>query len=176
MADEPYRLKIKIGANEFEAEGPKDEVRQQFEMFKEMLSTAPAPIPVAKPNDGELWPGHVPPLAAAALDASLANIMNVEGRIVSLTALPDSADESVLLILYGQKILRANDASTGSEIIDGLEASGPAPSRIDRIIERAVDAGDVMSHGTGRAKRYRLTNMGMSKARAIATALIAKIS
>lgn len=180
MADGAYKLKIKIGDHEFEAEGTPEDVREQFAMFKEMVSdsskSAPAPSEAPPAADPITFKPIIPPAGAAAVDAGLAQIMNVEGRIVSLTAAPDTHDDSVLLIIYGQKVLRANDAATGSEILDGLEASGPAPNRIDRIIEKAIDAGDVMAHGSGRAKRYRLTNAGVAKARNIAAALLAKVA
>ena len=40
MAD--YRLKIKIGEHEFEADGPVDAVKSQFEAFKELITSLTA--------------------------------------------------------------------------------------------------------------------------------------
>ncbi len=39
--DDNYRLKIKIGQHEFEAEGPADVVREQFQVFKDLIASAP---------------------------------------------------------------------------------------------------------------------------------------
>ena len=36
-----YRLKIRIGEHEFEAEGPQEAVERQFEAFKELITFLP---------------------------------------------------------------------------------------------------------------------------------------
>ena len=35
------RIKVKIGDNEFEAEGPVETIQEQFNVFKELLSSHP---------------------------------------------------------------------------------------------------------------------------------------
>jgi hypothetical protein len=44
----------------------------------------------------------------------------IGGRIVSLTACPETIEDAALVILLGQRTLRSNDSVTGSEVIDGL--------------------------------------------------------
>jgi hypothetical protein len=92
---------------------------------------------------------------------------------VSLTVKPNSAEDAVLLLLLGQRLLRNNESPTGSEIVDGAERTGGLDmGRSDRLFERIARNGDVIMIGERRGKRYRLTNTGISKARRIAATLI----
>ncbi|MGA2988046.1 MAG: hypothetical protein ABSB39_22050 [Candidatus Sulfotelmatobacter sp.] len=174
-----YRLKIKIGNHEFEAEGPADAVAKQFSDFKEIISKIPdVPVVVATPtapalSDAAPGPAGNNPLPPPA--SALNKIFRVEGRVISMTALPGSENDAALLIMLGQKELRDNDAATGSEIKDGLELSGYKPGRIDRTMERFVADGLVLTMGKNRGRKYRLTNQGLVKAQAIADELQRKV-
>jgi hypothetical protein len=176
-----YRLKIKVGLHEFEAEGDRDTVQEQFKLWKELISitpTPPPPQPQIEPRPYELQPLPPPPkLDLAFTDTALDKIMKVDNRIVSMTIRPKTIEDAILLLLYGQKILRANDSVTGSEILDGLTATGGLSfGRIDRLLEKAGETGDAIVTGERRSKRYRLTNAGMSKARQLASDLIAIVA
>lgn len=179
---EHSKLKLRIGAHEFEAEGPPELVTEQFNAFKELIATLPAPTgPSASPSLSlPLAPPSVSPSASVdpALQVeseSLMRIMKVDDRIVSLTVRARSIDDAVLLLLYGQKSVRGNDSVTGAEIMGGLTSTGIRVNRVDRLLESAGEIGDVIVVGSGRAKRYRLTNSGFAKARAIAGELIASV-
>jgi hypothetical protein len=173
-----YRLKIKIGNHEFEAEGPADAVAKQFSDFKEIISKIPdlpivvaaAPVLADAAAPGPAASGPLPPPVSA-----LNKIFRVEGRVISLTALPGSENEAALLVMLGQKELRDNDAATGSEVKDGLELSGFKPGRIDRTMERFVADGLVLTMGRNRGRKYRLTNQGLVRAQAIADELQRKV-
>jgi hypothetical protein len=85
--------------------------------------------------------------------------------------------EAVLVMLYAQKTLRNNEAVTGTELLSGLATSGGyGIVRLDRILDKLAELGEVMSFGERRGKRYRLTNTGVAKAKAIAAELIEKVS
>ena len=175
--EQTSRLKLKIGAHEFEAEGPPDLVKEQLEAFRLLISTVPAAPPAAAVVQAP------PPLTVVDesaqqmnAEASLARIMRVDDRVVSLTIRPRSVDEAVLLLLYGQKAMRANDSVTGAEIMDGLTATGVRVERADRLLEKAAMAGDVIVAGAGRAKRYRLSNAGLANARSVAAEHIANVA
>lgn len=168
---ETYKLKIKIGVHEFEAEGPQEAVERQFEAFKELVASQPSPPPPKEtPPKPQVTPsppngGPEGPRGGLRLDA----IMRVEGRVVSLTATPQEVGEAALLILLGQKIQRTNDTPTGAEIADGLRQSGyTIRDRVRTILDGFVAEGLVMRIGSGRSTRYRLTNIGIPRAEAIA--------
>jgi len=179
--DGQHRLKIKVGPHEFESEGSADSVREHFEAFTKLVTAMPAST-VAQPHIKQEKPTIPPPPGAPKpdwmpVDDDIRNIMRVEGRVVSLTARPSSAEDAVLLMLLGQKVLRQNDSVTGSEVIEGLAATGGlSVDRVDRLLEKLARAGEVMLFGERRAKRYRLTNTGTAKARELANGLIATVS
>jgi hypothetical protein len=168
------KIKIRIGDHEFEAEGPVDTVTAQFEAFKELISSRPRKSEflsvsgsgnIQKPNDNLANAVHVP----------LERILHVSGRVVSLTALPGSNEDSALLVMLGHKDLRGNVSVTGQEIGDGLAQSGRPVPRVDRIMEKAISEAFVLKTGIKRATRYRLTNQGLSKALTVARELIASL-
>lgn len=165
-----YKIKVKIGENEFEAEGPRDVVQSQFESFREMIASASThketTLPPAAGSNEVVFTGQPP---------DLNRIMQVNGRVVSLTAPTKSAENAALLILFGQKMWRANEAVTGGEIKEGLHISGMRLDRIDRMLEKMADEGTVMKIGAHRASRYRLTSPGIAKANEIAKELVALV-
>jgi len=176
MAD--YRLKIKLGDHEFEAEGEADVVQAQFAMFKELVASVP--VKAAKPVVDTLPPpvdGNGEPAENGDRIAGLDKIMKIEGRVVSLTVRAANPDEGVLLMLLGQRQYRGNNAVTGSEIVDGLTLSGQRFNRIDRVINKlsSDSSGLVITVGQGKGRRYRLTNAGVAAAQGVAQRLIALV-
>ena len=169
------KLKIKVGPHEFEAEGPTDIVQEQFLAFKELAATAPTQASAGAPRSNE--PPQPSRPTPSEIDDNLTEIMRVEDRVVSLLIKPDTVDAALLLLLYGQKVLRKNDAVTGAEMLDGVKATGGlAVTRVDKLLEKLATAGDVLVMGTRRAKRYRLTNAGLAKARTIADSLVSLVA
>jgi PaaX-like protein len=169
-----YRLKIKVGDHEFEAEGPSDVVKEQFNAFKELIATMPSTSAANKP----LASAQAQVDNSVTADASglaLDKITRTNGRFVSLTARPESVEDALLLTLLGQRMYRANDTVTGSELIDGLRQSGINVGRVDWRLEKMATQGLIIKIGSGRASRYRLTNQGMSKAQEIARTLISLV-
>jgi hypothetical protein len=167
------RLKMKIGDHEFDAEGPVEVVEKQFADFKELIASLPAKTPdivlhdiVPDPNSTSLLP---------SASSEMMKIFAVNGRIVSLTAKPANEVDAALLLLLGQKQLRAVEACTGSEIKDGLKQSGYKPLRVDRMMDGFVAEGLVMINGRNRGKKYRLSNPGLVKAQALADELQRKL-
>jgi len=187
--DDSYRMRLKIGTHEFEAEGPVAVVQEQVKRFMELIASLPvdyikesaAPFPGVESREYPVAPSAAqtpPPPSSANTDISLLEkIMKMENRIISLTARPESPEAAVLLLLYGQKALRQNDGVTGAEVMDGITATGGLSiQRVDRLLEKLGRDGDVIVIGERRGKRYRLTNAGLAKAKATANALIAIVA
>jgi|HubBroStandDraft_4_1064222.scaffolds.fasta_scaffold04728_3 hypothetical protein len=168
------RIKIKIGEHEFEAEGPAELVKEQFEAFKNIISSLPNITP--QKNQSDTVKGLVNHLDAAGIPMLKYDaILHVDGRIVSLTAIPPSTEDAALLIMLGHRQLRDNTSVTGQEIGDGLAQSGRPVPRVDRIMEDAIQAAFVLKTGIKRATKYRLTNQGFVKAQGLARELIASL-
>jgi hypothetical protein len=162
-----YRLKIKIGEHEFDADGPADVVKSQFEVFRDLVATIQnRPIKPAEIFNPNVAVTVADPAAETQLNID--RIFRTEGRVVSLTALPPSESDAVLLLMYGQRHYRSNESPTGSEIIDGMEQSGYRTPRIDRFVSDLSDEGALIITGAHRGKRYRLTNQGHARAEGIA--------
>jgi hypothetical protein len=169
-----YRIKVKIGDNEFDAEGPPDLVKAQFEAFKEIITSLPPrnDTPIVQPVQ------QVPFIQAVAQESEQANfekMFKAEGRVISLTALPANVMDAVLLTLFGQRTFRNNDSITGAEIKDGLVQSGYRVDRVDRFIDKLTGEGLVIKIGIGKASRYRLTNQGLARALGLARDVLATI-
>jgi hypothetical protein len=168
------RIKIRIGDHEFEAEGPPDMVQAQFEAFTELIKLQPISRtePATSADKTEVISSPTPTVMP---HVKLEKIMSVDGRVVSLTALPSSTEEAALLIMLGNKDMRNNLTVTGQEIGDGLAQSGQIVARVDRIMEKHIQDALVLKIGVGRGTRYRLTNQGLSRALSIAKDLSATL-
>ncbi len=165
-----YRIKVKIGEHEFEAEGPAELVKSQFEDFKNIIVNVPRQALTSRagqqksatepPDNGEL---------------QLDKISKVDGRVVSLTIKPEAESTAALLIMLAQKVHRANETVTASEIKDGLEQSGYRPGRIDRLMQPLADEGSVVRIGARKGTKYRFTNQGLAKAQNAAKDALATV-
>ncbi len=169
-----YRIKVKIGDNEFEAEGSPEIVKAQFEAFKELITSIPVrnDTPVSVPIQ-QATPFQQ--LAPEQDQPNFEKMFRVQGRVISLTALPANVMEAVLLTLFGQRTFRNNDSITGAEIKDGLVQSGYRVERVDRFVDKLTSEGLVIKIGSGKASRYRLTNQGMARASTLAREVLATI-
>lgn len=168
------RIKVKIGDNEFEAEGPVESVKEQFEAFKEMVTSTPIhslpqpPLKTAQTVENSAKNGELPHIP-------IEKILHSAGRVVSLTAIPASTVDAALLVMLGHKDMRNHLSVTGQEIGDGLAQSGRPVPRVDRIMDKAIEEALVLKTGVKRGTRYRLTNQGFAKALNIANELISTL-
>ncbi len=171
---EVSKIRIKIGDHEFEAEGPAEQVMAQFETFKVLISTPSCAPTTAKPAICENG-NETQDVIDQYKRVQLEKIIRVQGRVVSLTAIPTSTEDAALLIMLAQKETRNNETVTGQEIGDGLAQSGRPVGRVDRLLDKAMSEALILKSGLKRATRYRLTNSGHQKALAIARELIATL-
>ena len=165
-----YKLKIKIGDHEFDAEGPVEAVQSQFQAFKELIAALPSKHATKLPQPDVAEQSQSLNNGGLALD----KIMHVDRRVVSLTVAAESTDDAVMLILLGQTCIRKNDRITGGEVMDGLKMSGHVVHRVDKMLDRFASDGQVIKIGSGRGMRYKLTQKGMAKAQELAKAAIGK--
>jgi hypothetical protein len=165
-----YRIKVKIGEHEFEAEGPAELVKSQFESFKDIIASTPRQTPAS--GNKQQMPQNEP---VNNSEIQLDKISKVDGRVVSLTIKPEAESTAAILIMLAQRTYRANETVTASEIKDGLEQSGYRTGRIDRLMQPLADEGSVVRIGARKGARYRFTNQGLVKAQAAARDVLATI-
>jgi hypothetical protein len=174
---EPFRLKLKVGPHEFEAEGEQESVERQFSLWRELIASPSGVIPVA-PSPPPAPPGTQPSSAALpeleAKRSDYERLFHHDARVVSLTVLPNGAQraaDAALLVLLGQRTFNQLETVTGQQITDGLKLSGLSVERMDRNWGDHLDV-NVLRAGQRRGVKYRLTNPGLVRAREIANELL----
>jgi len=158
---ENYKIKIRLGDAEFEAEGPEDTVKSAYELFLKNLSPRPAkPLEPATHRD---LPHKGPGLDSATLN----RLFVVDGEALSLKHLPPagsstrSADAAILMLYGFHKLLKLDNVPV-TKLNEGLRKSGVSLERLDRIM--GVHSGLFMKGGTRIGGRYSLNNQGLAQA------------
>jgi hypothetical protein len=166
------RLKVKIGDNEFEAEGPPESVQAQFDAWKSLVSTAPPTVPDKPASDGSK-PGET-----QEETGELPSIFSVDDRkkLVSLAVLPAAGAgnrdaDAMLLLLYGYKVKYGLEDLIVGRLKESMAVSGRRIERIDRTIQPHLKANYVLKGGQGKGGKYRLTNTGIARAKELMEAL-----
>lgn len=175
-----YKLKVKIGQHEFEAEGSQEAVERQFQTFSELVKL-PVPVPsqdtpktlISKVGENSAQSNSTMTFSDA-LDAMMVKkIFHLDGDIVSLTVLPRTEDrdaDAALVILFGYQFCASNPTVSGDQIYTSLKQSGITVDRVDRLIKPFVESATplVLKRGIRRGVKYRLTNQGVARAKALA--------
>jgi len=176
--DTQFKLKTQVHGNLFEAEGDRETVLEQFRVFQEMISrSTPPPVIVTPAPSSEAPRTDVTAPAVPFNEQALNKIMKVEGRVVSLTVRPATVQDALLLMVYGQKVLRQTELCSGGELLSGLVVTGGfSIKRVDRLLHNMGLTGDLIVTGEHRAKKYRLANSGLTKVRQLATDLLATVA
>ncbi len=167
---ETQRLKIKIGDNEFEAEGPAEAVQAQFETWKTLLESTPVVTPPPKPDDEVVdnggFSGELPSIFS----------VNERNKTVTLAVLPPAGSgnrdaDAMLLLLYAYKVKFGQEDLIVGRLKESMAVSGRRIERIDRTIQPHLKSGYVLKGGQGKGGKYRLTNTGIAKAKELMQSL-----
>lgn len=163
-----YKLRIKIGEHEFDGEGPAEEVKASFEAWKELIASIPSqpaprtPQETHNHNRVENDPEQISPETLNRIFLS-----DPSKDMVSVKIFPRGNErerDTLLLILYGYKKMRAQNEVMATKLTRAMRQSGCKVSRVDRLSTRYINQGLVNKGGMGKSGRYSLTNTGMAKA------------
>jgi len=182
---ESHKLRIKVGEHEFEAEGSPQEVTEQFQAWKELITSLPPSTNGAQRSDSA---GQKP---AVILPKGVTEVRTRDGfaapwdifegddkrKLVTLKIHPTGEDrdaDALLLILFGFKKAHGLDEVPVTKLIEAIQVSGIRPGRIDRALAKPLEAGLVLKAGRAKGSKYRLTNTGYSHAEELARTLFAK--
>lgn len=178
-----YKLRIKIGGFEFEAEGPKEEVTTQFNEFKELITSkeliesvsglGQAKVKEKARDNGidkndSLMENNVEKKVKSEFSAENLNLIFTKDKrnIISLRIPPPRSErlhpDAILLLMYRYRQGENVDEVPVTKIKSGLNQSGIKITRIDRAIMSDVREGYVIKTGSGKGGRYRLTNRGVA--------------
>ena len=159
------RIKIKFSEHEFEVEGPAELVKSQFAVFRRLVWP-------------DSWPDPTETQAQAATETTEIALSEPpfpkmclrQGRFLYLKV-PAKVEDAVLLVMFAQKEFRKNENVTGGEIMGGLRRSGIRIRRADSLVTKHESAGNIAIKGSGRTRRYQLTDQGADRAQQLVTYL-----
>ncbi len=168
-----YKIRVKVGVNEFDAEGPKEFVEELFRRFEALVNDKTPMLPARQPKvETEKTNTHS---ADAFVESAFAKAFHQEGRFISLVGRFEGDDrelDAALLILLGHKELKNADAVSADELLYGLKQTGYTIDRADRLMRRGHALGLLNFHGVRRGTRYRLTIPGIARAKELAKELL----
>ncbi len=161
------RVRMKLGAHEFEAEGPPELIAAHFATWRELLGAF---------SQGGDATGTSRPALASERAASELFALDAQRKLVTLRRYPGGRTpdaDAVLLLLYGFiHVLGENGRSVAvTRLQRALAGSGRADARIYRNLERYREAGMVRKYGRRRGSSYQLTATGEERAAALVRTL-----
>jgi hypothetical protein len=165
MAD--YKIRVKVGPNEFDAEGPKEFVEDLFRRFEALINSK---APILQPKtETEKWRA-----VDAGAESPFSKVFHQENNRISLIGRFNGEDrelDAALLILFGHKELKGADAVSADELLYGLKQTGYTVERADRLMKRGNEKGLLNFSGIRRGTKYRLTVPGIARAKELAREL-----
>ena len=166
MADSPYKLHVKIGMNEFEAEGSEDTVKSDYRDFISALKGPAAKNIISElASLGGIAPGNGGGDVATIEQRVLDRVFKKDGDIVSLRHLPTTATktaDAAILLIYGFMKLGGLDEVPITKLNEGLRESGLSLVRLDRHL--GVHQALYRKGGQKSGGRFTLNNQGVKRA------------
>jgi hypothetical protein len=170
METPAYKLSVEIGVNRFNAEGPEETVKADFQNF---LAAIREKNVVVTPGTASATAGVNPPtvVVTPSLDrALLERVFQIDGKgTVSLRLLPPDSQtrnaDAALLLLYGYRVMGNLQEVPVMKLNDGLRTSGVSVDRLDRFI--GTHSAYYMKGGTRSGGRYTLNNQGLAAAESL---------
>ena len=185
-----FKLRLKIGINEFEAEGSQEFVEKEREVFLEGIDAneqGEEPHPEeheenppgsdAAGQTAPAAPGKDPPVSTADM-AKLAHQDKSRKDLITLTALPQESEsqkqDALLLLLLAHRVIRNVENVKATDVLNGMKQSGIAVSEISGLVDKISTL--VLRTGVRKGTKYRLSNPGVQKAKSVATTLLSHVS
>ena len=177
METTPCRLRIRLDSGfEIETEGPQDFIRQERDYFLQILTKQ---TPQERfPASIKIQDSNIPPKPALTYEQIWGKAVEGQGgNLVLRGKLKDSygEKEASLVLLAASEFLLKIRKPTAFQLAKWLRNSGYPIQRIDRLLQEAVQKGEVLASGSRRARRYELTLVGKSRASFLANELASLI-
>lgn len=147
------KLHVKIGEHEFCAESDnQSDIDRQFRQFKELVA-------IADEHDVVLVPEIDPDMLSRAFA-----LHEDEGVSLRFKTKPtrEAKGYHAMLLLLGFLLVKRRQRVSTTELKEALERSGFAPvDRMERLLKKELDSGDVESFGQKRGRQYQLSEDGI---------------
>jgi hypothetical protein len=189
-----YKVRVKLGQAEFDAEGPEETVKKNLTEF---LEHAPAYADRTPTRQGFEFSDFLAQVRGPAMldtvgvataaapqlpSTSLATSLNPQvlkrlfkddsDDLISLRVLPseseDKAADTVLLLLFGFLVLKNQSEVRASDLLTCAKQSGISLDRIDHAMAKQRYQSLIKRGGTRNGSRYALTNPGIQHAEDVA--------
>jgi len=175
-----FKLKVKLGVFEYEAEGNEQSVCGQFEIFKMLYLTSPQNSVMsdfASPSIQKNSDPHPIPLPSATLPPPMPQ--NPSGTLqrlflhdpltsrVTCRILPSGPmkmADTILLLLLGHQELLGQPATSALALNQALAHSGGTVARLDRVLATYLKEQWILKTGKGKGGKYRLSKLGVEQA------------
>lgn len=189
---DPFKLRVKLGQNEFEAEGPEQTVAEQFQVFLSAFNKIEEKAIEENSSDTQDGPAVSERLKRKLrwLEIPMKELEFVFSRpepfIYKLKYLPPTDDQqfdSLILLIYGIQaitnlthedppprhpgsfgIVPEDYPATATQLIKSAEVSGLGIDRIDRLIFSGKGGNYVSRGGAKKGSVYYLTKSGREHA------------
>lgn len=168
----PHRLKVRLGSNEFDGEGDKETVKEQYEMWLKAVTAIPqqhAPQANSARNSQTVTTNDSSKITSTnseVVEALWNRAYKRDGEKLSLNVLPGTQSQTadaILLLIYGYQKLMNKDSVTSVDLMEGAKQSGLRIVRIDKNIPVSYVA-YINRGGTRKGTRYSLNNRGLAVA------------
>lgn len=180
--DANYKIQVKIGDAEFQAEGPEQIVSTQFDRFIDVIAARKAAVNTTHQETKKETAdstgngsGTIPVVETPSVLALHERVFSLDDRAgLSLRVLPktDAPEaDAVMLILYGYATLRSQHDVLSVQIGKSAQQSGVNIDRLDRALLTHTQY--VTSAGQKGGKKYGLNNRGLARAKELLEGLLA---
>jgi hypothetical protein len=174
-----FKLRVKLAAHEFEAEGTPDLVTGHFETFPTLVIRMEVAANEGTVDREGLWSAAPPRRPRSAKPKETPHVppfirVDQQTNALSLRMLPSGGNppaDAALLLLLGHQQIHGKDDIPVTDLTEALKQSGCPVRRLDRALSIHLRDHSVVKSGRGKGGRYRLTNLGIKKAHLIATQL-----
>jgi hypothetical protein len=181
-----FKLRLKIDANEFEAEGSQEYVKAEREIFLDNIQVLKeekgsgqqelTKIPSVSGDSGG-QPAKEPLRDSTVSLADMERIARQDEEVIVLTALPQDGDtneqDALVLLLLAHKLMRKVDNVPSGDVLAGMKQSGITVDRLDGIANKIPQL--VLKTGVRKGTKYRLSAPGIQRATAVATTLLTHV-
>lgn len=167
----PYKLRSKIGINEFDADGPEKVVKEQYQLFLQAIAGQPQP-PFQQQNgsaagsNGHASASSDAPPSDEVIEAIWNRAYLRKDNKLSLHVLPKTKTvvaDGLVLLIYGFQKLLGLEAVGSIALMEAAKQSGLRIDRIDRNIP-VEHMKLVIRGGQGKGTRYSVNNRGAAYA------------
>ena len=182
-----FKLRVKFGDFEYDAEGDKETVCEQFSVFQRLCESHPqlhfqSDFQSPKTGFGSgpkvALPVHADPEPLSSHSPDFLPVLLAHDPLTAtltcrvLPSGPTKTADTLLLLLLGHQVLLGQQETSAMTLNQALSGSGGTVGRLDRILATYLKNHWILKSGKGKGGKYRLSKLGVHEARKKAEHLV----